>query len=69
MSGYDGVMHAVSDNTEWRWTIRACFDWMDKEEARGSETPWIDEKRARADLEDAMGILRAIENAFPSLYR
>jgi hypothetical protein len=32
-------------------------------------TPWIDETRARADLEDALDIVRTIESAFPSIYK
>jgi len=32
-------------------------------------TPWIDETRARADLVETLGILRTVENAFPSIFK
>ena len=60
--------------------IRADGNWVahvvqitEKERLISSDplhgTPWIDEKRARTDLEDTMGILRAVETAFPSIYK
>jgi hypothetical protein len=44
MNSYDGVMQAVNDNSEWRWTIRACFDWIASQEAQRNEVLSVDEK-------------------------
>ena len=53
------VAHIVQMSEEERLQSSDPFHW----------TPWIDETRARADLEDALGILRTLESSFPSIYK
>jgi hypothetical protein len=37
-------MQAVNGNSEWRWTIRACCDWIARREAQRNEVLSVDEK-------------------------
>jgi hypothetical protein len=53
------VAHVIQISEKERQQSSDPFHW----------TPWIDETRARADLVDALGILRTVENAFPSIYK
>lgn len=43
-SGYHTVTDIAGNAAEYLWTIRACYDWIARQEARGDEVLWVDEK-------------------------
>ena len=60
----------IRHNGNW---VAHVIQISEKERQQSSDplhwTPWIDETRARADLVETLGILRTVENAFPSIFK
>lgn len=60
----------IRDNGNW---IAHIVQVTERERLQSPDplhwTSWIDDNRAWADLEDTADILRAVEGAFPSIYR
>jgi hypothetical protein len=43
-SGYDAVMDIAGNAAAYLCTIRACYDWIARQEAKGDDVLWVDEK-------------------------